>query len=342
MAESNHTRYVSIGQETDYNTAVSEAAGHIGEVESESFQQSYDVMKRNDMNYIGSAKAVIGKKSAEGSFSMALQPDAFTTMCLFGIMGAETGTIAAQGDERAFTQLQTGDALPSYTFRIGRDDVESVFAGQVFDSFNVSASIGEYAMITFNTVGAGQGTDDTLHTAIPTYIGDAAHFTKAYVNFEGLATDSDFSSHVQSVDFEVKLNRELDSTYSLGADTCARPPQVQQVEISGSLTFHKAMKSGDASANSDPYFATLMTGVDSIVDGSSSAPAISALFKVDADDYIRFDFNKVVYEMAETSVSGRDAQTMSVNFHALYDIGSTGMMQIVIKGSDTSLLVNYD
>ena len=81
---------------------------------------------------------------------------------------------------------------------------------------------------------------------------------------------------------------------------------------------------------------------DSIHDGSATAPAISALFKVDADNYLRFDFNKVVYEMAETSVSGRDAQTMSVNFHALYDIGSTGMMQIVIKGSDTSLLVNYD
>ena len=42
----NHTRYVSAGKESTFNTPVPATA--VGEVESESFQQSYDVLKRAD------------------------------------------------------------------------------------------------------------------------------------------------------------------------------------------------------------------------------------------------------------------------------------------------------
>ena len=43
--------------------------------------------------------------------------------------------------------------------------------------------------------------------------------------------------------------------------------------------------------------------------------------------------------MPETSVSGRDSQTMTVNFHGLYDLDATGIgfMQINAKTSDTTI-----
>tara|TARA_R110002012_G_scaffold90770_3_gene221680 strand:+ start:190 stop:1230 length:1041 start_codon:yes stop_codon:yes gene_type:complete len=337
---SNHTRYVSVGKESTYNTPVSAEA--VGEVESESFQQSFDVMKRNDMNYYGAAKAIVSKKTAEGSISMALQPDNFTLMMLHGIMGTDSETSSATA-QRTFGEIpvSSGAVLPSYTFRIGRDEHEHIFAGQVIESISVSASTGEYAMLTVSTTGAGQNSSTaTLATTVPVYTKDAAHFSKVFVDFEGTATNSNFSKLVQSVDFEIKTNRDIDNSYALGDETCVRAPPVQLREISGSLTFHKSLLSGDTSGNNEPHFNELMgatsaNGQAIFAPAGASVPGISLLFEVDSDNFIRFDFFKVHFEMPETSVSGRDSQTMSVNFHGLYDLGTADKMaQIVCKTSD--------
>jgi len=344
---SSHTRYVKIVKEASYNPAVITAGGVVGEVESESFQQSFDVLKRNDMNYQGAAKAIVSKKTAEGSISMALQPDAFVFTCLHGIMGEDVEGASAS-DERTFAELDVDEegVLPSYTFKIGRDEREHVFGGQVIESISVSASVGEYAMMTVNTVGAGQkSSTETLATGVPTYTGDAAHFAKSYVNFEANATNAAKSNLVQSIDFEIKSNRDIENSYSLSSETCIRAPPITTREISGSLTFHKSMLSGDVST--EPYFDEIMGatagGGEALSNPGSGAPAISVLFEVDANNFIRFDFFKVHFEMPETSVSGRDSQTMSVNFHALYDLGDANkMMQIVCKGADSSIVANYD
>ena len=342
----NHTRYVSAGKESTFNTPV--AATAVGEVESESFQQSYDVLKRADMNYYNAAKAVVSKKIAEGSISMALQPDKFVLMMLHGIMGGDTPGSSAT-DQRTFDELPISStaSLPSYTFRIGRDDKEHIFAGQVIESVSVSASIGEYAMMTVNTVGAEQNSSTaTLATAVPTYTKDAAHFVRTFVRFEGVSgtAASEHSGLVQSIDFEIKTGRDLDNSYALGSDTCIRAPPATLREVTGSITFHKALLTADATEN-EPFFDELMGATkangQAVSNPGSGTPAISAFFVADADNFIKFDFFKVHFEMPETSVSGRDSQTMTVNFHGLYDLGDANkVMQITCKSEDA--LSDYD
>lgn len=340
MAIGHHTRYVSLGKESTYNTAATATA--VGEVESEGFQQSYDILKRSDMNYYGAANAIASKLTAEGTVSMALQPDSFTLRCLHGIMGSHTPG-AAYDDEGTLEEIavSASTALPSFTFRVGRDEKEHVFPGQVIESISVSASIGEYAMMTVNTMGAKQdGTLGTLATDLPTYYGDAAHFAATHVNFEAAATDSDFSDLVQSIDFEIKTNRDMDNSYGLGEETCVRAPPPTIREISGSITFHKALLSGDV-GDAEPHFAELLPGGSaSEVNPAAAAPALSALFYVDADNYLRFDFFHLIYESPESSVSGRDTQTMTVNFHALYDKtsgGAASMCKVTYKTSDAGM-----
>mgnify|MGYP003132686063 CR=1 FL=1 len=354
MASNHSARYVAAGKESTYNSPVAYSA--YGEVESESFQQSYDVLKRNDMNYYGAAKAIVSKKIAEGSISMALQPDKFTLMMLHGIMGQDApssdGGSSPTTDERTFTEhsISSNVDLPSYTFRVGRDNHEHIFAGQVIESISVSASIGEYAMMTVNTVGASQNSSTAaLNSGHPTYTKDAAHFSKIFVDFEGTASNSDHSLLVQSVDFEVKTNRDMDNSYSLGDETCVRAPPRTLREISGSLTFHKSVLSTDTSSNNEPHFDELMGATSAngqaLFHPAATTPALSVLFEVDGDNFIRFDFAKIHFEMPETSVSGRDTQTMTVNFHALYDLdnslgNSKEMMRIVCKSEDG--LADYD
>jgi hypothetical protein len=341
----NHLRYVSVGKESTYKTVASEEA--IGEVESEGFQQSYDVLKRNDVNYYGAAKAIVSKKYAEGSFTMALQPDDFTFMMLHGIMGVDTPGGGGATDERVLSELGLDSAaeLPSYTFRVGRDDTEHIFPGQVIESISVSASMGEYAMMSVNTTGAEQSSSTgTLSTSVSNiYTGDAAHFAKSYIRFEAAVdtgTPADYSELIQSIDFEIKTNRDMDNSYGLGSETCIRPPPSTLREVSGSITFHKALGSGDSTAAaSEPYFDELMGATQAngqaLFNPGSAAPALSALFYVDGTHYIRFDFFKLHFEMPETSISGRDSQTMTVNFHGLFDLGDKNkMVEITCKSAE--------
>ena len=343
MASSNHTRYVSVGKESTYNTAV--PANAIGEIESESFSNSYDIAKRADMNYYGSAKTVVGRQSAEGSITLPLQPDKFLANVLMGVFGAHDNNGAS--GPHTFTELgvDSSTVLPSYTFRVGRDDNEHLFPGQVIESIAVSASIGEYAMLTVNTVGAKQSSStETLATSVTGYTGDASHFSQAFVNFEAVASDSDFSKRVQSIDFEIRTNRDIDNSYALGSDTCERAPPVTIREITGSITFDKALLTGE-STEGEPYFDELLGATTSsnaaLFNPGASAPALSCLFRAGTSDDIRFDFFKVQYEMPETSVSGRDSQTMTVNFHGLYDLGDANAMAKCVVTS-TNELSNSD
>ena len=351
---SNQLRYITIAKEAGYNDPDDASIGsdYPGEVESENFQQSFDLLKRNDMNYYGARKAAVSKKFSEGSFTCALQPDTFVLMALHGIMGVDTpstdsGTTPVS-DERRFTELAyTGNTeLTSYTFKIGRDGGQHVFSGQVIESISVSANVGEYAMLTVNTVGAAQhDSDESLtldSTTMPSYTGDAAHFVNAFVRFENTAghTANNYSQLVQSIEFEIKTNRDVDNSYGLGDETCVRAPPVTLREVTGTITFHKNLLTGDAT-DGEPYFEELMSATsangNALFDPSgANTPALSALFRVDADHFIRFDFPRVHYEMPETSLSGRDSQTMSVNFHALYQEVSgsrSGMVEITCKSS---------
>lgn len=338
------SRYVSMVKEATFGTPVLTATA-FGEVDEEGFQESFDVLTRGDMNRYGASKAIDSKHYADGSFSMPLQPDRFTMMCLHGLFGTHTpGTTAGTNDTLVELADTSTANLPSYTFLVGRDDKEFTFAGQVIDSCSISASVGEYAMISFNTTGMKSqfnlSTSATVALAslsAPTYdyTGDAAHFVGAYVNFEDLATTSAYSKLVQSISIDIKTNRDLDNSYNLGDSCISRVPPLGMREISGTITFHKNVLAADTAAGTDePDYMSLLSG--ELINASASAPALSVLFYVAAGDYIRLDIHKLHYEAPQTSVSGRDSQTMSVNFIGLYDETETEMAKITFSSSSTA------
>tara|TARA_R110000824_G_scaffold196246_3_gene379392 strand:- start:2468 stop:3520 length:1053 start_codon:yes stop_codon:yes gene_type:complete len=335
-------RYVSIEKEATFGTEPS-GTQRFGEVEEESFQESFDLLKRVDMNRAGSAKATDAKHYAEGSLSMPLQPDMFTMACLHGVYGSHVpGGTPGVADKFA-DSVMTHASVPSYTFRVGRDDNEYTYTGQVIESVSISASVGEYAMISFSTTGCKSLTTASSGAAIALgalgtpsydYTGDAAHFVGCYVNFEDLATSSAYSKLVQSIDFEITTSRDMDNSYGLGSDTCIRKPPMTLREITGNITFHKATLSGDVAVD-EPHFTELLAG--HLNAGDAVNPAISILFQVDALNKILFSFYKVHYEAPQTSVSGRDSQTMTVAFHALFDDNNNGMSEVLFSSESTGL-----
>ena len=85
-----------------------------------------------------------------------------------------------------------------------------------------------------------------------------------------------------------------------------------------------------------------------VANPGSAAPAMSVRFDASPSSaagtrIVRFDFYKLHYEMPETSVSGRDSQTMTVNFSGLYDVGdANAMCKITWCTDDSGVVADYD
>lgn len=69
-------RYVSIEKEATFGTEPS-GTQIFGEVDDESFKQTFDLLVRSDMSRQVASKAVTNTKYGEGSFNLAVQPDDF-------------------------------------------------------------------------------------------------------------------------------------------------------------------------------------------------------------------------------------------------------------------------
>ena len=324
-------RYVAIGRESTYGTAVTVDA--YGEIDDESFTESFDLLGRDDMNRFGTQKMVRSKNFASGTVNAVFQPDFFIMRLLHGAYGKHTpGGTPGVNDK---LEEGTGSTFGSFTVKIGRDDKEYVYPGQVVESISISANVGEYVM--FSASLTGKNTTTSLATlATPTYdfTWDAAHFVGAYVNFEDTASNSAFSKLVQSIDFEIKMNRDMDNSYNLGDSSCTREPPIQRREITGNITFHKAVQSADVAVD-EPTFVELLQG--HLNDGTTANPAISCMFEVDSNNFVRFDFFKVHYGVPVTNVSGRDTQTMTVPFTVLFDETNGEMSEVLFSSESTKL-----
>ena len=74
-------RYVSIEKETTFGVEPS-GTQTFGEVDDESFKQTFDLLTRNDMSRQVASKAVTNTKYGEGSINFAVQPDDFMGMIM--------------------------------------------------------------------------------------------------------------------------------------------------------------------------------------------------------------------------------------------------------------------
>ena len=318
-------RFVALKKESAYGTPSGSYV--FGEVDDESIRHTFDLLTREDMSRYGSAKSVTGKEFSEGSVNMAMMADNFMGNVLMGMMGTDTVTGASDPYTHTFTEAGT---LASYTFLVSREDKEHLYKGCVFDSLSVSAALNEYASVSFNMMGKSEDIASlaAVGTTTPTFADnlDALYFSNAKVFFNGNATAS---NAVADISFDINLNRDGDNACSLGSTTYVRAPPVQRREVTGSITFNQVIHSA---TSDEPTYSQLTTE-----DGhelSGSGVELKVQFGDDSTaDRLTFNFYKIRFEAADANVSGRDTNTMTVNFVALYSPDDSKMMDIVLKNS---------
>ena len=337
MGEFNN-RYISIQKEgSTYGSTGSGGTEVYGEIDDESLAHRYDLLTRQDMSRAIVSKSVTGTEYSEGGFNLAAQLDPFLANVLRAFFTDDWNT--GDGYTHTFNEPSAEDELPSFTIQVGREQYEHTFTGMVGNNLSISASVGEYVMVSANFVGKAESATGALQTA--SFGGDALdalYFSNGTVTFnDGTGSDNTTASAtVKSFSLDISMNRDTDNAYALGDSTYSRKPPAQRREITGTLELNQVVY-GATPANDDPSYDNLIAADGDVYVGNSGIthPAIRiTLNEESGSDKLEIDIQKVRFEAPDANVSGRDTNTMTVNFVALYDTdGSNRAMKITMKGS---------
>jgi hypothetical protein len=329
-------RYVALGKEAGnaYGTEVAPTA--FGEVDDESFATRMDLLTRQDMSRPVVGKSVTGKEYSEGGYNMAVQLDEFlgNTLAAFFPLTAVTGSSPKTHSFKEPVTAAT-DTYNSYTIDVGREEKVHTYTGMVANTLSVTASVGEYVMMSADFVGCREKASQADIAAV-TFEGDALdalYFSNGTVFFDnGDGSDqTDVSAAVKSIDFQVSLNPDTDNAMALGDSTYSSKPKMQRREVTGTVEFNKVLYG--AQATDEPDYTSLIAS-KGLAYNDGSAPVMILHFTEEDSptaNYIKFNFYNIRWEAPTSNVSGRDSQTMSVGFVALYD-NDKGCMDIEAKG----------
>ena len=342
-------RYVSIQKEGDAATTRHGSTGYgdeptagtsnlevFGEVDSESFATTYDLLTRADISRPIAAKSVTSTERSEGDVSLAVQVDDFVGNLLYAFFPQDAQSTVGSQEKHILTEPSltspTAGLYPSFTIRVGREEKEHTYTGMVANTLSISASVGEYVMMSVGFLGKSESATGSLAT--PTFDGaaiDALHFADGTVKFDdGTSTAPAASASVKSISFEVNLNRDTDNAYAIGSSTYGRAPPAQRREISGTIEFNKVLY-GDQSLDEPDYDQLVAADGLEYNDGTDAVMTLKFLDEA-GSDFIEFEFFKLRFEAPTASVSGRDTNTMSVGFVGLYD-DNLGAMRVTAQGT---------
>jgi len=335
MADDFLNRYVGIVKEGTYGT--DPGSGYIyGEVDDESLQHRFDLLVREDISRPISSKAVTGKEYSEGDINMAVQIDDFIGNLFYAFFPDDTQSTSGDYEIHTLEEpTSTSDEWPSWTIQVGRESKMHTYTGMTADSLNISANLGEYVMLSVGFMGKAEGSTAALVT--PTFDGDALnslYFSEATVYFAGGSA----AATVKSISVDITLNRDMDNSYALGSSSCVRMPPAQRREITGSIEFNEVIYTAD---DGEPTYEELIAADGDDSNPASTTAAIGLLFsdQTDAATYLNIDLFHVFFGAPTANVSGRDTNTMTCDFTALYDAQASGAdkaMQVVLKGKELS------
>ena len=209
---------------------------------------------------------------------------------------------------------------------VAREEKIHYYKGVVVESLGINAAINEYATVSASFMGKSENSQGALSglTAAFPDTKPALYFSDAKVFFNG---DSTATDAVKSISFDITLNRDGDAACGLGSPTYVRAPPAQRREISGTIEFNRIIHTA---VESEPTYAQLVSADG--LEFSGSGIELKCQFGDESTaDLVTFNFYKIRFEAPDANVSGRDSQTFSVPFVALYDSVDNKMMDIVVK-----------
>ena len=310
-----------------------------GEIDDESVQYRFDLLTRADVSRYGAAKSVNGKEYSEGGINFVAQPDDFLGLCIFGIYGSGAGyTIGASDRIHSFTE-NAANILPSFTLEVGREEFEHTYTGMCITRLGLNCTHGEYVTMSVDFTGKSESGIAALVSRV--YNGaalDGFHFADGEVKFSEAGAAGVASTKIKSISLDFGMNLDTDAACSIGNQTYIRKPEPQMREITGTVEFSDASTrtplTGTETA-SVPTYNMLLAAAGKMYTGDAADPAIK-LVLANGTETLAIGIRKVRWEAPTANISGRDTQTLSLNFVALVDVTDNVMSQMTLTHSAAS------
>jgi len=305
-----------------------------GEVDDESIQYRFELLTRGDMSRYSAAKSVNGKEYSEGGINFVAQPDDLLGLCLYGIYGDDTTNDPPSGAGYTVSGFvhtmkeNKANILPSFTLEVGREAKEHTYTGMCINRLGISAAHGEYTTLSVDFVGKRESALGTL-VAAPTYSGvavDGFHFAEGEIKFSEAGASGVASTKIKSISIDFNMNLDTDAACAIGDRTYLRQPEPQMREITGTVEFSEDSTTGGTSI---PSYEMLIAEGGKLYDGVTADPAIKLHF-TNGTQQLVIGIRKVRWEAPTSNVSGRDTQTLSLNFVALVDTADDIMSETVL------------
>lgn len=312
-----------------------------GEIDDESIQYRFDLMTRADVSRYGAAKSVNGKEYSEGGINFVAQPDDLMGLCFYGIYGdalAVTTTPPTGGGYTISSFVHTfkehaNNVLPSFTLEVGREEKEHTYTGMCISRLSLNCAHGEYVTMSADFTGKSESAVSNLVS--PTFGGaalDGFHFADGTVTFSEAGSAESTSTKIKSISMEFNMNLDTDAACSIGNRTYIRQPEPGMREITGTVEFSDA---STTSATNVPGYDMLLTSGGKLYDGDTAEPAIM-LSLTNGTQSLALGIRKVRWEAPTANISGRDTQSLSLNFVALVDVADNVMSETVLTHTAAS------
>lgn len=338
------SRYVALIKESNYGETPGSPTYIYGEVDDESISGEFELLDRTDVTRYGKRKTTVGTRSSSGDLNLALQGDEFCGRLIGNVFGSNTHAGASAPYTNTLAEVSNEASYHSFTLAVGRDALEHRYPGAVLESLTIGANVNEYVMLGASFMACGEDTTGTTGpssvgfvlappSASDLHTGDAFHFSDVRVNFESKLSGTNYSEFVKSVELTFALNRDGDNAYALSDDTYTRAPPPTLREISGTIEFNRVIHTSDV-ADAEPFFNELMAGL--LVNGTAAAPAMSLKFSGGTNESLEINIYKIQYEAPSSNISGRDTQTLSISFYALYDEDEGAMADALWTTTDAT------
>lgn len=316
-------------------SALTGTAKIYGEVDDESIQYRFDLMTRGDMSRYAAAKSLNGKEYSEGGINFVAQPDDLLGLCLYGIYGDDTTNNPPSGagyTVSGFVHTMTenvANVLPSFTLEVGREEKEHTYTGMCINRLGLSAAHGEYVTMSVDFTGKRESALGDVETSV-TFGGatvDGFHFADGTVTFSEDGTSDSSSTKIKSISVDFNMNLDTDACCSIGDRTYIRQPEPQMREITGTVEFSTTQS---AAVTDEPNYNDLLATGGKLFDGNGTRPAIKLVFATPGTEELQMEIRKVRWEAPTSNVSGRDTETLSLNFVGLVDTADDIMSETIL------------
>jgi len=307
-------RYFGIGEEATFKTAV--AATKYIDIEAEKIMpyRTYIMDRGAGSQAIRTKRG--GREGAAGNVTFPVRPDNITNFlkwCFGTVTSTQQGATSAYKHTFNFSD----GPVKSFTGRVGKEVHEEVYAGMLVDS-----------------LAFGSTPDDDL-TVVPSLIGGKAMVT-ASIGTPSFSTLDTFVYHENTAkiggsDSTIVEAFGLMISRNISDFRVAKSKELPRI-VCGPRTVGGSMRLDFVSTDELNRFVNdTTTSLEFLFEGASIG-ATGYKYTID------FKMPKIYYTAAPTpSVMGRARLQADANYHALYDSGIAGEIQVYVINEETTI-----